>query len=146
MATKLGGNKPTRSNATIRTQTASWQYDSADYADGMDNKDHPSYKALPNGGNKHSGVQNPNKTFNEGRGPTKGNTGSLVQGPKHPVAPGVPDFKAAAKRAFAGTLNAGKQDRTPGGTRSFEPSCEENYKGDINSINFGRGPTKGNAQ
>mgnify|MGYP000491083123 CR=1 FL=1 len=25
-------------------------------------------------GNQHSGVQNPNKTFNEGRGPTKGNT------------------------------------------------------------------------
>jgi len=38
--------KPKNSGSLTRTQTASWQHDSMDLADGMDNKDHPSYKAL----------------------------------------------------------------------------------------------------
>ena len=83
---------------------------------------------------------------NFGRGPTTGNTGKLEAGPATPPASAVPDFKAASKRAFAGTFNAGAQDRTPGGTRRFDPSATQNYSGDIDSINSGRGPTKGNQQ
>jgi hypothetical protein len=140
MATKLGGDKPTRSKAAIRTQTASWQYDSADYADGMDNKDHPSYKKLKQySGNQHGG----DAQGNFGRGPTRGNTGSLVQGPAHPPASAVPSQTKIKNPDY---INGGAQVRTPGGTRSFMPSATENYNGDINRINFGRGPTKGNAQ
>lgn len=98
-------------------------------------------------GNQHAGVQNANKTVNYGRGATKGNTGSTANaGPKRPpvVTPGSTD---AAKKAFgAGTFNAGAQVRTPGGTRTWEPSAGQNYKGNIDRISEGRGPTKGNQQ
>ena len=144
MATKLGGDKPTRSKAAIRTQTASWQYDSADYADGMDNKDHPSYKKLKQySGNQHGGAAE----GNFGRGPTVGNKSDLDIGPKSPpTTKSLPNTKPASTSAYAGTFNAGAQVRTPGGTRKFDPSKTENYNGDSNRINFGRGPTKGNAQ
>jgi len=36
------------------------------------------------------------------------------------------------------------QVRTPGGTRAWTPSAGQNYKGNADSINVGRGPTKGN--
>ena len=36
------------------------------------------------------------------------------------------------------------QVRTPGGTRAFEPSATQNYKGNADKMNVGRGPTKGN--
>ena len=139
--------KPKNSGSLTRTQTASWQMDSMDYGDGMDNKDHPSYKALPNGGNQHAGVQNPNATRNEGRGATKGNTGKTFnEGKKRPVASAVPAFEAASKKLHDGTFNAGKLERNPGGTRPWEPAGEgkNNYQGDSNRINFGRGPTVGN--
>ena len=141
MATKLGGNKPKNTGAALRTQTASWQYDSADYADGMDNKDHPSYKKLKQySGNQHGGAAE----GNFGRGPTRGNTGSLVQGPACPPASAVPALPAQG--STRDSINRGSQVRTPGGTRAFMPSKTENYNGDSNRINFGRGPTKGNAQ
>ena len=141
MATKLGGNKPKNTGAALRTQTASWQYDSADYADGMDNKDHPSYKKLKQySGNQHGGAAE----GNFGRGPTRGNTGSLVHGPACPPASAVPALPAQG--STRDSINRGSQVRTPGGTRAFMPSKTENYNGDSNRINFGRGPTKGNAQ
>ena len=128
-------------------RTASWQYDSADYAAGMDNADHPSYKQLK----KYSG--NPSKQpsgspdhIDKGRGPTRGNTGALQAGPATPPVSSVPDFKSAARRAFAGSLNAGSQDRTPGGTRTWDPKASNNYNGNDDRINAGRGPTKGNSQ
>ena len=122
------------------TRTASWQYDSADYAAGMDNGDHPSYKQLSKfKGNQHGGAAE----GNFGRGPTRGNTGSLVQGPAHPPAAGVP---ASVKIKNPDYINGGAQVRTPGGTRAFDPSATQNYKGNPDRINSGRGPTKGNAQ
>ena len=97
-------------------------------------------------GNQHAGVQDVNKTTNKGRGPTTGNTGTLNAGPKHPPVnkPGSTD---AAKKSFHnGTFNAGAQVRTPGGTRKWEPKGENNYVGNTDMRNEGRGPTKGNAQ
>ena len=117
------------------TRTASWQFDSADYADGMDNKDHPSYKAHATGGNQHLN-RDPNKNINVGRGPTVGNKGDMV-------TPGTRALVSPNKKS-SDTINYGKQERTPGGTRKFEPSAGQNYHGNADAINFGRGPTKGN--
>ena len=36
------------------------------------------------------------------------------------------------------------QVRTPGGTRSWDPKSGQNYKGNADKMNVGRGPTKGN--
>ena len=92
-------------------------------------------------GNQHSGVQNPNKTINVGRGPTKGNTGDLAGRSCKPDTAAVP---ASIKIKNPDYINGGHQVRTPGGTRSFEPSATQNYKGNSDKINVGRGPTKGN--
>lgn len=133
--------KPKNSGSLTRTQTASWQYDSADYAEGMDNKDHPSYKALSKfSGNQHGGAAE----GNFGRGPTVGNKGCGLEGPKRPPASAVPALPKQG--SIRDNINRGKQERTPGGTRPFAPSATENYTGDYNKINFGRGPTKGNSQ
>ena len=141
MATKLGGDKPTRTKAADRTQTASWQYSSMDYAEGMDNKDHPSYKKLKQySGNQHGGAAE----GNFGRGPTRGNMGCGDVGPAKPVYSNVPALPAQG--STRDNINRGAQVRTPGGTRSFMPSATENYRGDYNNINMRRGPTKGNAQ
>lgn len=94
-------------------------------------------------GNQHSGVQNPNKTINVGRGPTKGNHGTLSGDasctPPTSAVPGLP-----AQGSTRDSINRGGQVRTPGGTRSFEPSAGQNYRGNADKINCGRGPTKGN--
>jgi hypothetical protein len=98
--------------------------------------------------NQHAGTQDPNRTFNFGRPAANltGNTGrDLNAGPKRPPhGTTAPDF-----RKFLGpqdSLNFGRQERTPGGTRPFEPQAEGNYAGDSDRINSGRGPTRGNEQ
>ena len=97
--------------------------------------------------NQHAGKQDPNKDINFGRGATRGNTGKTAnEGPKRPPVSSLPNFDGAKKAGYAGTLNVGKQERNPGGTRSWEPSATENFRGDFNRINDGRGPTKGNKQ
>lgn len=114
---------------------------------GQDNGSSQAARAQGYAGNQHAGKTDPNKTFNSGRGPTVGNKGGGVEGPARPPrAPGVPDSKSASRAAFAGTFNAGAQVRTPGGTRSFDPSAGQNYRGNPDRINEGRGPTKGNSQ
>jgi len=116
---------------------------------GQDNSYKPSKEGSRFAGNQHTGVQNPNKTENFGRlaGATVGNTArDSGTGPKRPPTSKVPAFEAAGKRLHDGTFNAGPQDRTPGGTRSWEPEAGQNYKGNIDRINEGRGPTKGNKQ
>jgi hypothetical protein len=95
-------------------------------------------------GNQHSGVQNPNKTFNNKRGPTVGNKSD--DDSTYPDAAVVPKF-TTGKEMFPASANP--QVRTSGGgrfqgTRAFEPSAGQNYKGNADKINFGRGPTKGN--
>ena len=133
--------KPKNTGAALRTQTASWQYDSADYADGMDNKDHPSYKKLSKySGNQHGGAAE----GNFGRGPTVGNKGCDIEGPACPPYSAVPTLPKQG--SVRDNINRGKQERNPGGTRPFAPSATENYNGNYNKINFGRGPTKGNSQ
>lgn len=96
--------------------------------------------------NQYSGRQDPNKTFNSGRGPTTGNDGTIKEGPRRPPTAAVPNFKAAAKSLHDGTYNAGAQVRTPGGTRDWSPAAGQNYRGNPDRINEGRGPTKGLAQ
>jgi len=76
--------------------------------------------------NQWSGHSNDGREVNFGRGPTGGGT-------KKPDC-GCETFKASSN----------PQVRTPGGTRAFEPSATKNYKGNIDSMNVGRGPTKGN--
>jgi len=90
-------------------------------ATGTDNK---GWDRAPNrfAGNQHQKT-NPDAMINKGRGPTGGGTA-------------VPADK---------DLITGKpQVRTPGGTRAFDPSATQNYKGNADKINVGRGPTKGN--
>jgi len=95
-------------------------------------------------GNQHSGVQNPNKLINNKRGPTVGNKSD--DDSTYPDAAVVPKF-TPGKEMFPASANP--QVRTSGGgrfqgTRAFEPSAGQNYKGNADRINFGRGPTKGN--
>jgi len=74
--------------------------------------------------NQHTGHSNDGREVNFGRGPTGGSTKVPNRGQE--------TFKGSA------------QVRTPGGTRAFDPSATKNYKGNADSINVGRGPTKGN--
>jgi hypothetical protein len=74
--------------------------------------------------NQWSGHSNDGREVNFGRGPTGGSTKVPNRG----------------QETFKGTA----QVRTPGGTRAFEPKAGQNYKGNADSINVGRGPTKGN--
>lgn len=95
-------------------------------------------------GNQHSGVQNPNKTITGSRGPTVGNKSD--DDSTYPDAAVVPKF-TPGKDMFPGSANP--QVRTSGGgrfagTRAWAPSEGQNYKGNADKINVGRGPTKGN--
>ena len=80
--------------------------------------------------------QSPNRKGNDGEchdpisgGSTKRNRPPASVPDTHPKsAPGMP------------------QVRNPGGTRTWQPSAGQNYKGNPDSINMGRGPTKGNQQ
>ena len=85
--------------------------------------------------NQHTGHMNDGRLVNKGRGPTVGNTSN----DKTPGAAALPGFNPG-KEMFAGSA----QVRTPGGTRTWDPSKGQNYKGNADSINMGRGPTKGN--
>jgi hypothetical protein len=123
--------------------TASWQYDSADYADGMDNKDHPSYRALSKySGNQHGGAAEGN--FGRPAANLRGNTGATANaGPRKAPADSVPGQTKIKNPDY---INGGAQVRTPGGTRPWDPKEGQNYSGNSDRINLGRGPTKGNAQ
>lgn len=85
-------------------------------------------------GNHHMKT-NSDALINKGRGPTTGNKSSKST----PGTDSMPSLQAG-KDMFTGT----SQVRTPGGTRAFAPSAGQNYKGNADSINVGRGPTKGN--
>lgn len=95
-------------------------------------------------GNQHSGIQNPNKLVNKGRGPTVGNKSD--DNSTYPDARVTPKI-TPGKDMFPGSANP--QVRYSGGgrfpeTRAFAPSAGQNYKGNPDKINMGRGPTKGN--
>jgi hypothetical protein len=127
------------------TRTASWQHDSMDLAEGLDNKDHPSYaQNRKYARNQWSGHSNDGRLVNKGRGPTVGNKGCDIEGPACPPYAQVP--KLPAQGSLRDSINRGAQVRTPGGTRNWMPAAGQNYRGNPDSINSGRGPTKGNAQ
>jgi hypothetical protein len=79
-------------------------------------------------GNQHTKT-NPDALINKGRGPTGGGTKmpscdmELVRGASNPQK---------------------RQAVSDGATRAFDPSATQNYKGNADKINVGRGPTKGN--
>jgi hypothetical protein len=81
-------------------------------------------KSNPYAKNQWSGHSNDGRAVDFGRGPTGGGTQMPNRG----------------RETFTGT----SQVRTPGGTRSFDPKAGQNYKGNPDKINVGRGPTKGN--
>lgn len=114
------------------TRTASWQYDSMELAEGMDNKNHPGYKKP----SKYSGNQSGLKAIETGkRGPTKGNDGMccdpLGSAPRGKTPPShVHDTHAPGAYGKA-------PYRGQGGTV---------VKTGRESFDFGRGPTKGNQQ
>lgn len=119
-------------DSLTRTRTASWQYDSMDLAEGMDNKDHPSYKQLTKySGNQHGGAAE----GNFGRGPTKGNTGTQTAGSCKPPVSAVP--AVPAQGSVRDSINRGAQVRTPGGTKEMPKRGKTDF-------DMGRGPTKGN--
>jgi hypothetical protein len=94
--------------------------------------------------NHHTGTMNDGKLINKGRGPTVGNKSD--DGPTYPDARVMPKV-TPGKDMFPGSANP--QVRSSGGgrfptTRTWDPSAGQNYKGDPNKINMGRGPTKGN--
>ena len=95
--------------------------------------------------NHWSGHMNDGRLVNKGRGPTKGNQDYNAGQGKHrePPASSVPAVKPG-KDMFMGSSNP--QVRTPGGTRTWDPVCGQNYKGNADKMNVGRGPTKGNQQ
>lgn len=78
-------------------------------------------------GNMYSGQQNPNALINKGRGPVGGGTK-------------MPD---CGKEMFTGKPQV-RQAVSDGATRAWMPSAGQNYKGNPDKINEGRGPTKGN--
>ena len=130
------------SRSLTRTQTASWQHDSMDKAEGMDNdSNHPSYKQLKKySGNQHGG----SAEGNFGRGALKGNTNPTGVGPRQAPTSAVPNFQSYRKDSDS--INFGRGPVNAGSTRSFEPSAGQNYRGNADQINMGRGPTRGNAQ
>lgn len=89
-------------------------------------------------GNHHTKT-NPDAMINVGRGPTVGNKSD--DDSTYPDAARMPK-SGVGKDMFMGCHNP--QVRTPGGTRAFDPSAGQNYKGNADKINVGRGPTKGN--
>jgi hypothetical protein len=95
-------------------------------------------------GNQYSGMQNPNKLITGKRGPTVGNKSD--DDSTYPDAAVVPKL-TPGKDMFMGSANPQVRESGGGrfpGTRPFMPSAGQNYKGNADKINFGRGPTKGN--
>jgi len=95
-------------------------------------------------GNQHAGIQNPNKTITGKRGPTVGNKSDDDR--SYPDAAVVPKF-TPGKDMFPGSANPQVRESGGGrfpGTRTWMPSEGQNYKGNADKINMGRGPTKGN--
>lgn len=133
--------KPQNMKSVTRTRTSPDQKGDENLrSDGMDNGSSPGHTKNRFAGNQHGGAAE----GNFGRGPTVGNNGTSIEGPKKPPTSALPNFQTAM--GVNDKLNFGKQERTPGGTRSFEPVAEGNYRGDSDRINSGRGPTVGNKQ
>jgi hypothetical protein len=77
-------------------------------------------------GNHHTKT-NPDALINKGRGPVGGGTA----------------MPSCGKEMFTGKAQV-RQAVSDGATRAWDPKATQNYKGNADSINVGRGPTKGN--
>lgn len=90
-----------------------------------------SSEGFSRGTNKYSGNHhtktNPDAMINKGRGPTGGGTAMPTCG----------------REMFTGKPQQ-RQAVSDGATRAFAPSAGQNYKGNADKMNVGRGPTKGN--
>jgi hypothetical protein len=79
--------------------------------------------------NKWSGHSNDGREVNFGRGPTvAGRTGHKTPGSVGSV-PAMP-----AQGSVRDNINRGSQVRNPGGTRAWDPSATQNYKGNPDQI------------
>ena len=94
-------------------------------------------------GNQWGGVQNPNKMINEGRGPTKGNqdrapmkVGPSATKDEFRRAPHTSEASGREYPKNIDSMNYGKQERNPSGTRAWEPKRGQNYNGNIDRINI----------
>lgn len=101
-------------------------------------------------GNQHAKT-NSDALINKGRGPTKGNQDfKAVGGPSatkdaYRAAPRTSEASGREYPKNIDSINYGKQERTPGGTRSWEPNATQNYKGNPDMIRVGQsgGPNYG---
>jgi hypothetical protein len=121
------------------------QKDNSLYADGMSGEGY-SRKDMYQG-NKWGGKNDGSKNINMGRGPTRGNQDyeSMRVGPS---ATKDAYREAPSKVGVSGTerpkiknidsINYGKQERNPGGTRSWEPKMGQNYSGNPDQIRIGQ--------
>jgi hypothetical protein len=135
--------QPHNMKTVTRSSTAPNQLGDENLAsDGMANGSSQRAQASRFAYNQHAGRQDPNRTFDMGRGPTTGNKGDLAGRSCTPPTSAVPGLPAQG--SVRDNINRGAQVRNPGGTRPFEPSATQNYRGNPDSINMGRGPTKGN--
>lgn len=94
--------------------------------------------------NAWSGHMNDGRLVNKGRGPTVGNTGCGAPGQKGAMASVTRDtyrdaptskLPAVPKQGTVrDNINRGAQVRNPGGTRTWEPSAGQNYRGNPDAI------------
>jgi len=99
--------------------------------------------------NQWSGHMNDGRLVNKGRGPTVGNQDHAAMKVGPPATfdkfRGTPTAKVppsgCGKDMFMGSSNP--QVRTPGGTRAWDPSATQNYKGNIDKINAGNNGSAG---
>lgn len=95
-------------------------------------------------GNQWSGHSNDGRTVQMPQQPNrKGNDGSC--GHSGYARSGVMPPSSAPDTHAAGAYGM-PQVRNPSGTRPFMPSAGQNYRGNPDMINAGRGPRKGNSQ
>ena len=121
-------------------KTAKNQMDNSLYADGMSGEGY-SRNSRSNSvqTNKWSGHANDGRLVNKGRGPTKGNQDmkpmnvgpSATKDSYRPTPTSSMPASGQGKDMFKGNA----QVRTPGGTRAWDPKCEQNYNGNPDRIN-----------
>jgi hypothetical protein len=98
--------------------------------------------------NQWSGHMNDGREVNMGRGPTKGNMGCGKPGKPGAMTSVTKDsFRAAPTDSLPSStkiknpdyINGGAQVRTPGGTRTWDPKCGQNYAGNPDRIRIDQG-------
>jgi hypothetical protein len=101
-------------------------------------------------GNQHAKT-NSDALINKGRGPTKGNQDHRVTGGPSATKDAyraAPHTSEASGREYPKNIDSisyGKQERTPGGTRPWDPKAGQNYSGNPDMIRIGQsgGPNYG---